>query len=318
MPDFDVSAFGETMLRLAVPSGTRLAAARRFDLHVGGAESNVLAALGGLGRRCRWASALPENALGRAVLHELNAHAIDTAAVRFGGERVGVYFVEFAAAPRSIEVIYDRADSAVSRLDVDDLDWDALLDARILHTTGITAALSDGCHRIVLEACRRARARGATVSFDVNYRSKLWSPDAARAGLAPILRHVDVLICGEGDAATVFGLRGSPNEVLGGLHDLSGAERVVLTRSQNGSATLIGGELVEVPARAAEIVDRLGAGDAFAAGVLDGILDGDPVAGMRRGSVLGALALAQRGDMVRTTRAELDRLALGDAGDIAR
>lgn len=318
MPSFDVTAFGETMLRLAVPSGTRLAAARRLDVHVGGAESNVLAALAGLGRRCRWVSALPDHALGRAVTHELNAHGIDTSAVRRAGERVGVYFVEFAAAPRAAEVIYDRAGSSVSRLDVDDVDWEGLLDTRIFHTTGITAALSDGCHRIVLEACRRARERGVTVAFDVNYRGKLWSPEAAREGLGPILRHVDLLICGEGDAGTVFDLHGSPEEVLAGLHDLSGAERVVLTRSRHGSATLVGGELVKVRAREAEIVDRLGAGDAFAAGVLDGLLDGDLVEGMRRGSVLGALALGLDGDMVRTTRGELERLARGADGDIAR
>jgi 2-dehydro-3-deoxygluconokinase len=318
VPSFDVTAFGETMLRLSVPSGTRLADARSLDVQVGGAESNVLAALAGLGRRCRWLSALPDNDLGRAVTHELNAHGIDTSAVRRSGARVGLYFVEFAVAPRSIEVIYDRAGSAVSRLDVDDVDWDALLDTRILHTTGITAALSEGCHRIVLEACRRARERGVTTCFDVNYRSKLWSPETARERLEPIFRHVDVLVCGEGDAATVFGLRGTPDEVLAGLHTLSGAERVVLTRSRLGSATLVDGGLVQVPAREAEIVDRLGAGDAFAAGVLDGVLDGDPVAGMRRGSVLGALALGLDGDMVRTTRAELERLSLGDAGDIAR
>ena len=216
--------------------------------------------------------------------------------------------MEFAAAPRAIQVIYDRANAAVSFLTPADIDWAYLLDTRVLHLTGITAALSEGCYDIVKEACQRAREQTVTVSFDVNYRSKLWSPEVARERLEPLLKSVDILICGEGDAQTVFNISGSPESVLQQLHDLSGSAHVVLTRSDEGSATLVDGELVQLEAGTVEMVDRLGAGDAFTAGVIDGFLTGDLVEGMKRGTALAGLALTQHGDMISTSRQELEQL----------
>ena len=306
------------MLRLSVPPGHRLTKMRQLDVHAGGAETNVLGALSALGRTCGWVSALPENDLGGFVLRELAAARIDSSAVILRGGRVGSYYVEFAAAPRAVQVIYDRADAAVSTLTPADVDWRYLLDTRVLHLTGITAALSRGCYEIVREACERARDQGVKASFDVNYRSKLWSAETAREKLGPILKGVDILVCGEGDAHTVFGISGRPTAVLEQLHDLSGAAHVVLTRSSAGSATLVGGELVEVTAGAAETLDRLGAGDAFTAGVIDGFLDGNLAEGMRRGTVLAALALSQHGDMVSTTRSELEGLLRGGQGRLLR
>ena len=184
--------------------------------------------------------------------------------------------------------------------------------------TGITAALSEGCYDVVLEACRRAKNKKVTTSFDVNYRSKLWSAEVAKAKLEPVLQGVDLLICGEGDAATVFGMSGPPEAVLQQLRDLSGAAHVVLTRAGQGSATLLGTELVQVGAGVADMVDRLGAGDAFTAGVIDGFLEGDIVQGLRRGTVLAGLALTQHGDMVTTSRAELELLLQGNQGRLVR
>ncbi len=291
---------------------------RQLDVHAGGAETNVLGALSALGRRCGWVSALPDNDLGRFVLRELAAARIDSSAVVVKEGRVGTYYVEFAAAPRAVQVIYDRAAAAVSSLTPDDIDWEYLLGTRVVHLTGITAALSPGCYDIILAACKRAKDAGVTVSFDVNYRSKLWSAADAREKLEPVLKLVDILICGEADAQTVFGIEGSPESVLEGLKNLSNAAHVVLTRSDAGSATLMGGDLVQVEAGAAEMVDRLGAGDAFAAGVIDGFLDGDVTEGMRRGTALAGLALTQHGDMVSTTRAELEGLLKGGQGRLVR
>ena len=317
-PNFEVTAFGETMLRLSVPSGHRLTRMRQLDVHAGGAETNVLGALGALERRCGWVSALPDTDLGGFILRELAAARIDTLAVILKPGRIGTYYVEFAAAPRAVQVIYDRADAAVSTLTPDEIDWKYLLDTRVLHLTGITAALSPGCYNIVLEACQRAKDANVTVSFDVNYRSKLWSAEAAREKLTPLLNYTDILVCGEGDAGTVFGISGSPETVLAQLRDLSGAAHVILTRSDVGSATLVDGELLQVEAGAAELLDRLGAGDAFTAGVIDGFLDGDIVAGMRRGTVLAGLALTQHGDMVSTSRAELGGLLRGGQARLVR
>lgn len=318
MPRFEVTAFGETMLRLSVPSGRRLTRMRQLDVYAGGAETNVLGALGALERRCGWVSALPDNDLGRFVLRELAAARIDSSAVVAREGRVGTYYVEFAAAPRAVQVIYDRTDSAVSSLTPDDIDWEYLLGTRVVHLTGITAALSRGCYDITLAVCKRAKDAGVTVSFDVNYRSKLWSAADAREKLEPLLKHVDILICGEADAQTVFGIEGSPETVLQGLKNLSNAAHVILTRSDAGSVTLMGSDLVQVEAGAAEMIDRLGAGDAFSAGVIDGFLDGDIIAGMRRGTVLAGLALTQHGDMVSTTRAELESLLKGGQGRLVR
>ena len=318
MPRFEVSAFGETMLRLSVPSGERLTKVRQFDVQAGGAETNTLSALSSLGRRCTWVSGLPDNDLGQFVLRELAAAKIDTSAVSLKEGRIGTYYLEFAVPPRPINAIYDRANSAISHLTPDDIDWTTLLDTKVIHLTGITAAISETCYQIVLEACRKAKEKGVTICFDVNYRSKLWSSITAREKLLPILDLIDILICGEGDAATVFGFRGTPELIIRDFQTLSDAEHIVLTRSSKGSSTLVNNELISVDARKAEIVDRLGAGDAFAAGVIDGYLDGDLIIGMKRGSVLSALALTQHGDMIVTSRRELEALMNDQVSQLSR
>jgi 2-dehydro-3-deoxygluconokinase len=305
-PRFDVTALGEVMLRLSVGVGERLETMTGLAVHLGGAEGNVCAALAALGRRCALFSRVPTGPLGEFVLRTLRAAGVDTAGVaRAEGTRLGTYYVAFAAAPRATEVLYDRAGSAFSGLTPEAVAWDALLNTRVLHLTGITPALGEGPFAVTLEAVRRAKGRGVTVSFDVNYRGKLWPPETARTRLEALLPWVDLLICGQGDAQRVFGLEGSASSVLASLHALTPAQHVILTRGHEGAALRLGGEVVSVAARAATVVDRLGAGDAFAAGVLDGYLEGDVLAGLRRGAALSALALAQRGDMLVTDRNEL-------------
>ena len=144
-----------------------------------------------------------------------------------------------------------------------------------MHLTGITPALGKNSRALVQVAAERASARGVTVSFDINYRSKLWAPEAARRGLETLLPYVDILFCGEGDAQTVFGLSGDAAQLLTALQTLTPARHVVLTQSHRGASTRIAGELVNVAAKDVTVIDRLGAGDAFAAGVLHGYLAGD-------------------------------------------
>ncbi len=307
-PRFDVTTLGETMLRLSVPAGLPLAEARELALHPGGAESNVCAALACLNRRCGWVSALPATPLGELVLRRLRAAKVDTSAVVMAEGRVGTYYVEFTTPPRAPQVLYDRAHSAVTRLGVGEVDWDYLLDTRILHLTGITPALSENLHALVMEAVRRARERGVTISFDVNYRRKLWPPEEAALSLRALLPFVDLLICGEADAAELFGFGGSAREVLDSLQTLTPARRLVLTQGAGGATASEGGKIFHEAALKTEPVDRLGAGDAFAAGVLDGVLNGSLAEGLRRGVALSALAISQRGDMVVTNREELDAL----------
>ena len=318
MPRFDVTSFGETMLRYSVPVGKRLGTLATLDVHVGGAESNALSALACLDRCCAWVSAVADNDLGDAVLRRLQANCIDTSAVVRSADRMGSYYVEFAAAPRPTNVIYDRDASAITNLKSSRVDWDYLLDTRILHLTGITPALSSGCLAIIQEAIRRAKTSEAVVCFDVNYRSKLWTAGQAKNILTPLVHDVDILICGEGDAEAVFGLRGSDETVLNELRQISAATCIVLTQSDRGSSMLYGDDFIRVEARAAEVIDRLGAGDAYAAGFIDGYLDGDVIAGMQRGSLLGALALTQHGDSVTTTREELNYLLNDNTVGVSR
>lgn len=316
---FDLTTIGEAMLRLSVPIGMRLADTRAFDVEIGGAESNVCVALSRLGRRCGWASRLPDHALGDAVLRVLRADGVDVAAVQKApGERLGTYFVEYAAQPRAIQVIYDRAGSAAARLGPDDLDWGYLLNTRILHLTGITAALSESCYHAVAEAIRRARSAGVTVSFDVNYRAKLWEARTAGDRLRPLIAEADLLFCKSNDASLLFGCMGEPPELMARLQALTRAGAICCTFGERGAALLQGKSFLMQPALPVQIVDRIGSGDAFAAGVLDGLLDGDLPAGLRRGVALAAIALSQHGDRVLTSRAELAAVLTQERVDVAR
>ncbi len=316
---FDVSSLGENMLRLSVPVGTRLDDARAFDVEVGGAESNVCVALARLGRRCAWISRLPEHTLGSAILRALRADGVDVSAVkRVSDERVGTYFIEYATQPRSIQVIYDRADSAASHMTVDDVDWNYLLNARVLHLTGITAALSDSCYEVLVQASKRARAAGVTVSFDVNYRAKLWDAATASAKLRPLVAEADILFCKSADAALLFGCTGEAHDRMLGLQALTRAHAIFCTFGERGAALLLGDEFIARPALPVQIVDRIGSGDAFAAGALDGVLDGDLRDGLRRGVALAAIALTQHGDRVLTSRRELNAVMAQEGHDVAR
>jgi len=306
---FDVTSLGEAMLRLSVPSGQRLHAIGLLQAHIGGAESNVLIALAALGRQTAWHSQVPDSLLGRMVLRRLRAAGVDTGGVALEADgRLGIYFYEPAAGPLPGEVIYDRADSSFTRIRAEQVDWDALLDTRIVHLTGVTPALGDASRRLFEELFDRARASGVPISLDVNYRSKLWDADEANALLRRILPSVDLLICGTADARRVFGLQGDGVDLLEQLAELNGGRDTVLTCGAEGAMALTGGVFHSVESVSTGIVDRLGTGDAFAAGVIDGWLDSDLATGLRRGAVLAAVKLDMHGDSVEVTRGRLEML----------
>lgn len=321
MSRWDVTAIGESMVRLDVPPGDRLERAARLDVHVGGAESNVLGALAGLGRRCGWVSRLPTSPLGERVLWSLRGAGVDVSeVVRVPGARQATYFVESGVAPRPTEVVYDREGSAAAGLEQESVPWSYLLDTRVLHLTGVSPAVGGGMKTAVEAALERARAAGVPVSFDVNFRSKLWGASEARDWLDCHARGTEVMICGRNDARLVFGLTGSDEAVLSGLVERLGARTTVLTLGDGGAVGNVDGRRVRVAAVPAAVLDRLGAGDAFAAGLLDGWLDGEVEAGMARGAALASLALGLRGDLVATNRAELDRMlqASAEMSDVRR
>jgi 2-dehydro-3-deoxygluconokinase len=310
MTRFDMTTIGEAMLRLSVPAGTRLETADQLDIHPAGAEANVAAALSRLGKRIGWASSLPDSALGRVVTNQLRQAGVDLSAVRWQQQgRIGTYFVELSVPPRPIQVIYDRADTCITTLQPEQIDWDYLLNTRVLHLTGITPALSFSCEAITAEAVRRASQQGVPVSLDINFRSKLWTAEKAAAVLRPLMQQVTMLFCSLRDAESLFGCSGSGEDVIQQLAAISSARQIVVTVGEEGVVGWEDGRISHQAAREVQIVDRIGAGDALAAGVLCGWLDGDFERGLAYGVTMAALALSQHGDMVITTGDEMKSLA---------
>jgi len=302
------------MLRLSVPVGVRLETASQLDVRPGGAESNVAALLARLGRRTAWCGALPDSPLGRLAANHLRMAGVDLDGVIWDVDgRMGLYFVEFATPPRATQVIYDRAHSSAAQMTAAQMRWDHLLDTQLLHLTGITPALSADCRNLTEEAIQRARSAGVAVSFDVNYRAKLWSAAEAAATLGHLIEGVDLLFCSRADAVRLFGIDGAPADAVRCLAERSRAALTVMSVGAAGVVAWDGVTLHQQPARETVIIDRPGAGDALAAGVLAGWLAGDVALGLRYGVTLAALALSQHGDMVVTTLAELEQTVDGGA-----
>jgi 2-dehydro-3-deoxygluconokinase len=304
----DVFTFGETMIRLSTPVGERLETVHALELRIGGTESNLSIALARLGRRVSWSSVLPNNPLGHRIARELNWHGVDTSSVQWAdGSRVGVYFLDTGSAPRATQVLYDRRDSAVANASSNHVDLSPAGETRILHLTGITPALSAGCAQICHRLIERAKQSGATFSFDVNYRSLLWSPQEANEGLSPICERADILFCGREDADTIWGISGSPEEVVDALGERFQSKLTVVTLGGDGAIVRTeDGDLRRTESVAVEIVDPIGAGDAFAAGFLHGFLDENLDRALELGAAMAALKMTVHGDLAVVTPAEVE------------
>jgi 2-dehydro-3-deoxygluconokinase len=293
---YDVVTLGETMIRLTPPGYTRLEETAELELRIGGSESNVAVALARLGLKSAWVSKLPVNPLGKLVARRLQSLGVDVSHLLWSDEgRVGVYFIEPGAAPRPSRVLYDRANSAASTMRPEEMPWSLLAESRHLHLTGITPALSESCRRVVERAIELAREARLTISFDVNYRAKLWSAAEARAVLEPLLAQVNLLISTEADARLLFELTGSAEEIASALRSHFRAEVVALTSGGEG-AVCCDGEIKRAPAFQVTEVDRVGAGDAFDAGLLYGYLNGDVAYGLQFGMAMAAIKHSIPGD----------------------
>lgn len=326
----DVVTFGEAMVRLSVPRGDRLVDAASFDVHVGGAEANVAAVLAQLGRRARWLSDVPADDLGDLVLRRLRAMGVDVAHVqRQEAARLGIYYFEPGVPPRPSRVIYDRAGSALREGDLPEAWLDDVEGARLFHVTGVTAALGPKVAEHLRSLVERATSRGVPVSYDVNYRSALWSATEARPVSRWLLERSTIVLCSLRDGPILFGDEGrvaadrppaERAERLARAIAAEGPKAAVVTIGDEGTVAYAAGEVVATSSEHAEVIDRVGAGDALAAGVIDGWLDGDVVSGVRLGGRLAALALAQRGDMVHVARGDLAeaRAALRGGAPIVR
>ena len=320
MAKYDVTTIGEGQLRYSVPAGQRLETADKFDVCVTGTELNVVCLLGKLGRVTSYHTSLPDTPLGGRVVLPLKRSGVDTSSIQwFPNERIATYYVEYAVSPRSSQVYYDRGNSPFTKISVDKIDWDALLDTKILHLSGLTFPISDNISSVLLEAVRRAKEAGVLVSFDMNYRSRLWTEDNVWTTISPIVEQVDILFFGRRDINALFGFEGEIPEYVDYLRGLTNAKYVICSLSSDGLIGCDGNQKFRVLPRKVDVIDRIGAGDAMVGGVLHGILDDDFERGLRYGVITAALALSQWGDQLITTQAELDSMLNSpDGGDITR
>lgn len=325
----DVVTFGEVMVRLAPPNFQRLEQARSLDLEIGGAELNTAAGLARLGHPVEWVSRLPNNPLGKLITNRVREVGVSDRFVQFADEgRCGLYFLEFGAAPRASSILYDRKDSSVSLAQRGMFSWeDIFRGAKWFHVSGITPALSPGAAEVVDEAMHAARDTGVKVCMDLNYRSKLWEREHAAEVLGILLPQVDALIASEADAEHLFGITGSDfAEVAEGLVSRFGVKTVVGTRREaplvwRNRFAAVGyseGRTYESAWYEVEIVDRLGAGDALAAGLIHGLLDGDLKKGLDYGAAMGALKHTLPGDLPWLTKDEVEAAVQGQGLRIKR
>jgi 2-dehydro-3-deoxygluconokinase len=314
----DVLTLGETMIRLVPRGFTRLEEAQELECRTGGSESNVAVALARLGLRAAWISKLPSNPLGVMIERRIRSFGVDTSHVLWEeGGRAGVYFIEPAAPPRPARVLYDRAHSSASRMSPAEIDWSLLDTVRHLHLTGITPALSDSCRETVARALVEARARGCSTSFDVNYRARLWSSEAARQALEPLLPEVDLLITPLADAQLLWCLSADGEVAAAALRERFGARVVAVTQGAQG-ALCHDGQVRSAASFPVSVVDRVGAGDAFDAGLLFGFLQGDLDQGIAYGMAMAALKHSIPGDEFVATRDEVEALLAGASLEIHR
>ena len=292
-----VVTFGEIMLRLAPQGYTRFVQADSFEATYGGGEANVAVSLVNFGMDAAFVTKLPKHEIGQSAINSLRRFGVDTSRIARGGERVGIYFLEKGASQRPSKVIYDRAGSSVATASPEDFDWNAILEgANWFHFTGITPALSDSAAAICLAAIKTAKLKDITVSCDLNYRKNLWSREKAGQVMAELMTYVDVCIANEEDAADVFGIRAMDTDITTGkinlegykgvakrLADQFGFKAVAITlresisaNDNNWSAMLYTrGEYFFSKKYPIHIVDRVGGGDSFGAGLIYASLRGD-------------------------------------------
>ncbi|WP_448523249.1 PfkB family carbohydrate kinase [Pseudothermotoga sp.] len=291
-----VVSFGEIMMRLATPNFLRFVQTKSFDVTYAGAEANVAVSLANFGLEASFVTKLPKNEFGIAVLRYLRQYNVDTSHTIFGEGRLGVYFLETGYSQRPSKVIYDRANSVFALSKPEEYDWDRIFDnADWFHFTGITPALGDNLVQACLDALKKAKEKGITVSCDLNYRAKLWSQEKARQVMSQLVKYVDVLFANEEDAEKVFGIKADESNVVEGKLSLKGYEQVCrrlkerfgfkrvaislresIVANLNGwsGVLLDGDDFYSAKQYTVHIVDRVGAGDSFSAGIIYGFLTG--------------------------------------------
>lgn len=331
-----VVTLGEIMLRLSTPRFERFVQAESFDVIYGGGEANVAVSLANYGCDAHYVTKLPRNEIGQAAINHLRRFGVKTDYIVRGGDRVGIYYLESGVSMRPSKVIYDRAHSAIAEADVEDFDFDRIFkDADWFHFSGITPALGEKAIRVTEAALQAAKRHGVTVSVDLNYRKNLWTPERAREVMTHLMQYVDVCIGNEEDAHLTLGFKPGETDVTSGELDLSGYRDIFKqmkdafgfqyvisslreshSASDNGWSACAwdGKEFYRSRKYDIRIVDRVGGGDSFAAGVIYRLLHGyDFREALEFGVAASALKHTIHGDFNMMTAAEVENLLGGDA-----
>jgi 2-dehydro-3-deoxygluconokinase len=311
----DVLAFGEALLRLQPVDEGRLDECAALDAFPGGAELNTCCALASLGVSTAFFSVLPEGPLGRRILRHLRAAGVDCAHVRTAPGRLGTYWVEYGRDPRAIDVLYDRRDSTVCRVRREDVPWEALRAARVFYVTGITPALSPETRSLAVEMVEAANAAGVTVATDLNHRARLWPAAEAAPVLERLARAAQIVITTAEDLRLLFGMSGRAEALVVAARERFGCRTLVLTLGGEGALCADDGALRQCAAFPSHARDRIGAGDAFAAGFLYAWLAGRREHALDYGLAMAALKHGVAGDTLATTVDEVERvMARGERG----
>ncbi len=331
-----VVTFGEIMLRLAPNGYYRFFQDDQLQATFGGGEANVSVSLANFGLDSAYVTKLPAHAIGQAAVNELRKFGVDTQFIARGGDRIGIYFLEKGASQRGSVCIYDRAHSSISEADKSDFDWDRIFDgAEWFHFTGITPALGSNLVEICLDACKAAKDRGIKISCDLNYRGKLWTREEAREAMTKLCEYVDVCISNEEDAKDVFGIEAEGTDITGGklntegyksvakqLADKFGFETVAITLRTSISANdndwqgmlFDGTDYCFSKQYHLHIVDRVGGGDSFGAGLIYSLIQAyNTQDAIEFAVAASALKHSIEGDFNRVSVEEVKKLAGGDA-----
>lgn len=331
-----VVTFGEIMMRLNPEGYQRFVQADRFEASYAGGEANVAVGLAQFGMDAAFVSKVPAHEIGQCAVNELRRFGVDTSLILRGGDRLGLYYVEKGASQRASKVIYDRAGSAIAKAAVSEFDWDAIFEnVAWFHWTGITPALGGELPEICLEACKAAKAHGVTISCDLNFRKKLWTSAQANAVMSKLMPYVDVCIANEEDAKDVFGIAASGTDIAAGKLSREGYRSVAeqlcarfgfkavaitlrgsISASDNDWAAMLytGGETYFSPTYHIRIVDRVGGGDSFGAGLIYAMLNGKSPQGTVNFAVAAScLKHSIEHDFDLVSVSEVEALAAGNA-----
>lgn len=327
--------FGEIMLRLNPPGYTRLIQAGLLEMSFAGGEANVAVSLCNLGKKASFVTKLPDNVMSKSAVRQLKAHDVDVSDIVYGGDRMGLYYVEKGASQRASTVLYDRKYSSIAGADKADFNWEHILkDADWFHFTGITPALGDNVADICLEACKAAKSMGITISCDLNYRKKLWSSEKAGEVMGRLMEYVDVAIANEEDCEKVFGIKAKDTDITGGTLSGDGYRRVAkelasrfnietvaitlrgsISASENDWAGMLyhRGEAYFSKKYRIHIVDRVGGGDSFGGALIYALSSGyEPQKALEFAVAASCLKHTIEHDFNEVTLDEVNSLMSGD------